>query len=299
MKEQKMIRFNTKTEKWEGLIDGVVVSSSTRKFIVERRMAQRGASNFAPASSLQINVSEKKKAEFSVAERFQFLEHFVKMVATGKSNALFISGPGGLGKTHTVLETMRKCGKKEISLGDYEGDFLFVRGFTTAKGMYRTLYENNGKTIIFDDADSSFKDVVGINLLKAALDSHEKRIISWYSETKDDTLPSSFEFIGRVIFISNFEMTKVPQPLVSRCMKVSLDMNTEEKVDRIAQVLQSKECATYLDASEKKEVIDFVKANADKFTDLNIRTAINLTKIRASTDNIAMFKRLALYNAMS
>ena len=35
-----------------------------------------------------------------------------------------------------------------------------VKGYSTAKGLYRTLFENNGMVIIFDDCDSILKDDV-------------------------------------------------------------------------------------------------------------------------------------------
>jgi hypothetical protein len=57
--------------------------------------------------------------------------------------------------------------------------FTQIKGFSTAKNMFRTLYENNGSTIIFDDCDSILKDAIAINILKAALDSYDKRVITW------------------------------------------------------------------------------------------------------------------------
>lgn len=295
------IRFNKKLGKWEGILDGEVVTRSKNENSVKRRMAKKSNEELF-ATDEAIEQADTVPSEFSVDERFEFLEHFVKMVARGQSNSLFVSGPGGLGKTHTVLETLKKCGKKEETLGDFEGDFITIKGYTTAKAMYRTLWENNGKIVIFDDADSSYKDVVGMNILKAALDSYDRRIVTWGAEGRgDDDLPSRFEFTGRVIFISNMSMERVPQALVSRSLKVSLDMNCEEKVSRIETVIKQKEFMPNVDKEIKVEVMNFIRENAKKFTDLNIRSAMNLVKIRNSmdSDEAKMFDKIALYNAIA
>jgi len=298
------IRYNRSFGKWEGLLDGRVVSRASSEEKVKRTLAKKGEPTFNVNTNSNVDFTiPEEKVHFSVTERFHFLEHFVKMVARGQSNALFVSGPGGLGKTHTIMETLKQCGKKEDAIGEIDGDFIVIKGFTTAKGMYRTLWENNGKIIVFDDADSSFRDLIGANILKGALDSSDKRVISWMAETRsqDDDLPSRFEFTGRVIFISNLVMSKVPQAIVSRCMKVSLDMNTEEKVDRIEMVMQERGFMQNVDFHIKMEVMNFIREHAVKFTDLNVRSAMNLVKIRNSMDQdeAKSFERVALYNAVA
>jgi replication-associated recombination protein RarA len=299
--ENVEIRYNKRFGKWEGVVDGRVVSRAATEQKVMNSLARKGLSIEVDDRQGSNFDFEQEKVKFSVNERFTFLEHFVKMVARGQSTALFISGPGGLGKTHTVMETLKQCGKTEDTIGEIDGDFIVIKGFTTAKGMYRCLFENNGKIIVFDDADSSFKDVIGINILKGALDSNEKRVISWMAETRsqDDDLPSRFEFTGRVIFISNLPMNKVPQALVSRCTKVSLDMTTEEKVDRIEMVMSEGGFMPNVDHYIKMEVMQFVRENSVKFTDLNVRSVMNLVKIRNSMDQdeAKMFSRVALYSA--
>lgn len=289
------VQFNSKKNKFEVIVDGEVLHRYSTKEKAESKLRE-----YVFDSSTK-PVSPVAK-EFSITERFEFLEHFVSMVARAQSHALFISGPGGLGKTHTVLETLKKNNKVEMSIGDFDGDYVIVKGFTTAKGMYRCLYENNGKIIIFDDADSSFKDVIGINILKAALDSNDKRVISWNAEFPDkEDLPNRFEFFGKVIFISNYTMDKVPQALVSRCMKVSLDMDTQEKVERIGHVMFESNFCGNVEKKLKQEVLDFIKTHADRFNDLNMRAALNLVKIRDSfgAHEVEKFNKVALYTAIA
>jgi hypothetical protein len=233
------------------------------------------------------------KVKFSVTERFQFIDQFVTLVGNRKLNSFILTGSGGLGKTHAVIEGLKKKGLKEDTIME-AGDFIFIRGYSTAKALYRTLWEQNGKVIIFDDADSVHKDPVGANILKAALGSENKRVISWGAEfPESESLPNRFEFRGRIVFISNLSQEQFPQALLSRSMKVDLTLNTAEKLERIRQVFDSID----IEATEKTEVLEFVDKYADLASDLNIRSCLNILKLKRDVgDN---WERLALYNFVS
>lgn len=230
---------------------------------------------------------------FSVTERFEFIDQFVTLVGNRKLNSFILTGSGGLGKTHAVIEGLKRKGLKEDTIME-EGDFIFIRGYSTAKALYRTLWEQNGKVIIFDDADSVHKDPIGANILKAALGSEDKRVISWGAEfPESESLPNRFEFRGRVVFISNLSQEQFPQALLSRSMKVDLTLNTEEKLERIKQVFADIDG----DVEEKAEVMQFIDKYADVASDLNIRSCLNILKLKRDIgDN---WERLALYNFVS
>jgi len=241
---------------------------------------------------MMIEVKEPK-VKFSVTERFEFIDQFVTLVGNRKLNSFILTGSGGLGKTHAVIEGLKRKGLKEDTIME-EGDFIFIRGYSTAKALYRTLWEQNGKVIIFDDADSVHKDPIGANILKAALGSEDKRVISWGAEfAESEELPNRFEFRGRIVFISNLSQEQFPQALLSRSMKVDLTLNTEEKLERIRQVFDDID----VELTEKTEVLEFVDQYADLASDLNIRSCLNILKLKRDIgDN---WQRLALYNFIS
>lgn len=295
---KSMIKFNDATGKFEGFIDGKMVSKSQSKKFVEKRLGLMGA---PVPKAVQESEPEVPKVQFGINERFEFIEQFVKMVAMGVSNSLIVAGPGGLGKTHTVTETLHSLGKKEMGIGDQTGDYIFVKGHSTAKALYRTLFENNGMTIIFDDCDSVFKDPIGANILKAALDSYDKRVISWNAEFSErEDLPNRFEFVGRVIFISNLSAGQMPQAILSRSLKCDVSMTMEEKVERIATVVMSDEFMPQYGKDVKKDVVAFIRENAAQASDLNIRTATMVAKIRYEMECVGGdWKRLALYTMVS
>jgi len=292
------VKFDSATKLWEGYIDGKRVCKSKRsKEYIEMRLNSMGA----PVAANAAVADESPKVVFGINERFDFIEQFVKMVAMGVSNSLIVAGPGGLGKTHTVTNTLTSMGKKEMGIGDIDGDYIFVKGHSTAKALYRTLFENNGKTIIFDDCDSVFKDPIGANILKAALDSYDKRVISWNAEFSErEDLPNRFEFVGRVIFISNLAVGQMPQAILSRSLKCDVTMTLEEKVERIATVVMSNEFMPQYNKAIKQDVVAFIRENAAQASDLNIRTATMVAKIRYEMEIIGGdWKRLALYTMVS
>src|ERR1700741_1185800 len=186
----------------------------------------------ATRTPAEVQVSTPR---WNVNQKFDFLGKLVHLVITEVNPSCVILGDGGLGKTYTVKHQLAKAGLREGI------DFEFFSGTATAAGLYRLLYENNGKLIVFDDCDAVLKDPTAINVLKAALDSYDVRKIAWISSLRVDGLPQSFEFTGRIIFISNLDMARIPEPIVSRSISIDLTMNAEEKLGRMEALLPSLE----------------------------------------------------------
>jgi hypothetical protein len=172
--------------------------------------------------------------------------------------------------------------------------FIVIKGYSTPKGLYRTLYENKNSIIVFDDCDSVLKDPVSLNLLKGALDSYSKRIISWRADIKDEDLPTTFEFKGRVVFISNMSISSLDQAIVTRSMAVDLTMTTNQKIERMHHLLGTGEFMPEFDKQEKQDAMALVESIKDTVKELSLRTLIQVTKIRKSNPN-GNWKKLAEY----
>lgn len=246
-------------------------------------------------------VSEK----FCINQRFGFVEKIVGMVATGVQPSTIITGQGGLGKTYTVMKTLQANGLKDFNeviqklpVGatiPMKTVYVTIKGYSTPKGLYRTLFENQNATIVFDDCDSILKDPVALNLLKGALDSYGKRIISWNAESfgKDDDLPRSFEFKGRVIFISNMDQDKIDQAIRSRSMMIDLSMTDDQKIDRMAHIAESEEFLPEYTTEIKADALALIREVKDQAKEISLRTLISVAKIRAA--NPHDYKDLATY----
>ena len=210
---------------------------------------------------------------FNINQRFNFLNKLTKMVIYDITPSLIVTGEGGLGKTHSVSEAITSTGLED-------DDYVFFKGYSTARGLYNTLYDNNGKLIIFDDCDSVLEDKVAVNILKSALDSYEKRTISWMAKmNKNDEYPQQFNFTGRIIFISNKSKEDMNEAILSRSLTVDLTMTPNDKIDRMSAILGSILPEYTLEA--KKEALDFLKTVKDEVS-LNMRMLIMVTKMRAT-----------------
>jgi hypothetical protein len=241
------------------------------------------------ATKESVDSAPVKESRFSINERFGFVSDMVAMLASGAQASVVVTGPGGLGKSFTVSQTLTALGFKDVSvLEDFAvgtvlktaKTFRVIKGYSTPKGLYRTLYENKDGVIVFDDCDSVLKDAVSLNLLKGALDSYSRRIISWRADIKDEDLPTSFEFKGRVIFISNLASSNIDQAIITRSMAVDLSMTNKQKIERMQHLLTSGEFMPEFDKTIKADAMSLIERLQDSVKELSLRTLIQVTKIR-------------------
>jgi hypothetical protein len=268
--------------KYVAVINGKTVKRSKKEhmdYVI--RKAQESTSDAVVA----------QESRFSINERFGFVSDMVTMLANGAQASVVVTGPGGLGKSFTVSKTLNACGFKDIStLDDFtvgtviktNKAFRVIKGYSTPKGLYRTLYENRDGVIVFDDCDSVLKDPVSLNLLKGALDSYSRRIISWRADIKDEDLPTTFEFKGRIVFISNLASTQIDQAIITRSMAVDLSMTRKQKIERMRHLLDSGEFMPEFDKVTKNDAMSLIDKLQDKVKELSLRTLIQVTKIRKS-----------------
>lgn len=288
------IRFNAKSGKFEGFFKGSLVKRTGDKKYLEKMLAKL-------ESDEKVASSAVRNEKFGINERFGFVEKLVNMVAAGVQPSAVITGEGGLGKTYTVTKTLEANGYKDITdLADFQVGsiintrkcFTMVKGYSTPKGLYRTLFENNKSIIVFDDCDAVLKDPVALNLLKGALDSYGKRVISWNADMKDEDLPRSFNFEGRVIFISNMNQESIDQAIRSRSMMIDLSMTSSQKIDRMEHIAALPEFMPEYDAKSKSDALALIRELKDEAKEISLRTLIAVTKIRASNKD---WKDLASY----
>lgn len=244
--------------------------------------------------------------EFTVSERFDLLEDLVRMVANGDAKSVLVSGEGGVGKTYTILKVLNEEGMVShhelvptytppISVEDDEGemtekavavmskpkgDYIVVKGYATAKSLYRLMHDHRDGMLVFDDCDSVLRDQTAVMLLKSALDSYEKRIVSWYAEGRDQDLPSSFEFTGSIVFISNMRLERIDEAVRTRCFTVDVSMSKAQRVERMEAVLDKVMPA--VDLNLKLEALALLKENLEAARSVNFRALMNVITIRNS-----------------
>ena len=225
--------------------------------------------------------------DISINQKFDLLNKLTNMVIDGITPSLIITGEGGLGKTYLVQKAIKDKGLYEI-------EWAHFKGYSTARGLYNTLYDNNGKLIIFDDCDSVLEDKVALNILKSALDSYETRTISWMAKmNKNDEYPQQFNFTGQIIFISNKSRSAIDGAILSRSLTVDLTMTSDEKIERMSHILEN--VLPEYPIEVKSDALEFIKEYKD-VANLNLRTLIMVSKMRLANKD---WKEMAKYMILS
>jgi hypothetical protein len=247
----------------------------------------------------ELEVAQETDAEIleRLAERFAILDEMTKAVKTGDVRAMIVSGPPGVGKSYGVEAVLNKEGLFD-TLAERKPKFEVVKGAMSAIGLYAKLYEfsNKGNVIVFDDCDSILLEELSLNILKGALDSSERRFISWNTDSRllrSEGIPDRFEFCGAAIFITNIKFEHVRSKklrdhlnaLESRCHYIDLQMDTQrEKILRIRQVVNDAGMLDRysFDKGVKEELLKFVDDNKDKLRELSLRMVLKLADLRKS-----------------
>ena len=210
--------------------------------------------------------------KISINKRFDILQDLTTLVTRRIMPSLVVTGGPGNGKSHTIIKTIQENGLIESD------NYVVFKGYSTARGLYNTLYDHNGKLIVFDDCDSVLEDKTSLNILKSALDSYDKRTISWMAKLgKSDEYPNQFDFTGRIIFISNKDKSDMDDAILSRSLSVDLSMTGDEKIQRMSHVLP--QILPDLDMKVKQDALDFLRENKDNES-VNLRSLIMVSKIR-------------------
>lgn len=231
-----------------------------------------------------------------LAERFKVLEEMTKAVKAGTVRAMIVTGPPGVGKSFGIEHVLSKDDLFN-KLAARKPKYEIVKGAMSALGLYCKLYEfaDDNSVIVFDDCDSILLDELSLNILKGALDSSERRWISWNTDSRllrSEGIPDRFEFKGAAIFITNIKFETIKSKklrdhltaLESRCHYIDLQMDTaREKILRIKQIVGEGMLDRYeFEEDEQQEVLDYIVNNKDRLRELSLRMVLKIADLRKS-----------------
>ena len=231
-----------------------------------------------------------------LGERFDILTEMTKAVKSGDVRAMIVSGPPGVGKSFGVEAVLQKDGLFD-TLAERKPKYEVVKGAMSSIGLYAKLYEHSDAkhVVVFDDCDSILMEDLSLNILKGALDSSERRFISWNTDSRllrSEGIPDRFEFKGAAIFITNIKFEHVRSKklrdhldaLESRCHYIDLQMDTNrEKLLRIKQIVGQGMLDRYeFEQIQKDEVVEFITLNQDKLRELSLRMVLKIADLRKS-----------------
>jgi hypothetical protein len=254
----------------------VIVSDGTHGWDIPISKVRRPS--FACTSQDSSMITELDS--FPAAERTDFLCRLTDMVVQRVAPSLIVAGDPGIGKTWNVRDRFDRAG---MILGE---DYYMVKGRIMGLGLYKLLYQMNGKIILFDDSDSVFEDKNSQNILKAALDSYDERLISWHTSAPErEGLPRCFMFTGAAIFITNKDICKIDSAVADRSFRMNFTMNNSEVLDRIGQILPKMDLKMPLTKEPvpmvvREEVLNCLEDMQDSISKISFRTFIQAIRIR-------------------
>ena len=229
-------------------------------------------------------------------ETFEILGEMTKAVASNTVKGLVVSGPAGIGKSHTVETTLHDTLDMLGKLTGQGQMYEVISGGISAAVLYEKLWEyrDESQVLVFDDCDGVLYDEDSLNVLKAALDSKKTRRISWntrslHLERKD--IPNSCEYKGGVIFITNVKFDQIKsarignhlEAIVSRCHYMDIGIDTaREKLLHIRNVVErSNMLGSYgFDENTKAEVMDYINAHSKQLRELSLRMVLKIADLR-------------------
>ena len=244
----------------------------------------------------QTPVKEKVETDEQIIERlrerFEILDEMTQGSIDGIVRGMVVTGPPGVGKSYGVEKVIEKNSMFD-KLADKPVRFGTEKGAASAIGLYQLLYRyaDPGSVLVLDDCDSILFDEVSLNLLKAALDSGKKRMISWNTESsalRREGVPEKFEFCGSIIFITNlkFDTTrgKIKDHLaaiMSRCHYLDLTMDTmRDKMLRVKQIVRDGMLSEYkLSEKDELNIVNFMEDNKNKLREVSLRMVTKLADL--------------------
>lgn len=244
----------------------------------------------------------------SYKEALKDLRSLVVALVKGVSNALFVYGIGGTGKTTVVEKTLN-----DLGLNDGDGYFQ-VAGTASVPVIYQSLYNNRKGIVLFDDCDAVLRNEDGRNIIKGATDTKKIRKISylkkaaWLFDPNKEQLPedqvgiekfpNSFQFEGRIIFISNLQLEELdPDGAIrTRALIIGVNPTTDELINFMQEILDNirLEGDLQLDHATRLEALELIK-NSKRQSDLSLRKLVRTMNMAAS--GIPNWKNLALLYA--
>lgn len=282
------------TEQGDGKVHAVIngndrmVWVNRGDFYYEGEGSDRLNENTAAFSEPKVEA-EKTDEELrdGINKRFSVMNKMATGVIHGTIRSLIISGAPGIGKTYTLERRLERAAN--------EGRIKYsaVRGKCSPIGLYMKLYEmrNEKDVLVLDDVDV-FSNEDYLNVLKAALDTSEKRIITWGTAStylEDADIPTEFEFKGSVIFITNADIaseiergTKIAphlSALQSRSIYLDLGVHTNREIMvRVEDVIRNTRMMQKrgLSPSQTELALAYLKDNVNRLRSVSLRTALYL-----------------------
>ena len=292
-----------------GSLDIAKEGAKVRINVAENHFEQTGelAGNFhAPKgkeTEEEIVLEETDEQTIArISKTFKFIETLAAAAQNNDIRALIISGPAGIGKSYGVEMTLERMNLTKTLRVPGSENYDMITGGTSPIGLYIRLWENRrpGNVLVFDDCDAALWDQDQLNLLKAAMDTKQKRKICWMKESNslkgaadggDEDIPNDFLFEGSIIFLTNLKFDNMRSKKIAAHLEAImsrvhyLDLCLDSRREQLLRVKQVVGEGMLDDRNLGKEledkVVNYVYDNVDYLFELSLRTVLKVADLAA------------------
>ena len=273
--------------------NGAAVSVQTAHFFMTPT-GKQFASELKVGDEVNTVDGVTKIAAIAVGQETEFYD-----IEVDSAEHTFLSADGiehhNTGKTQNVEDELHAAGKSDGN------GYVKITGSASTSGIYRLMFQNRKEIMLFDDSDGALADQDSRNLFKAASDTKKIRKISWqksgggyvdaddydYENPDQDKLPRTFEFTGKIIFISNLPLSKLDPDgaLRTRGFVVNIDPTNQEIFDFMAKICGKigLDVDYKLGMDQRIQVVDWLRQKKIQEKTANLRSLVRGLNIFAGT----------------
>ena len=248
--------------------------------------------------------SDLKRLDDNYRQPDLFIRNMAK--DSDKFRALILQGPPGVGKTYSVEQSLKTHAK---------GRYQLINGMITNLSLYGSLYRasKKGHILFLDDCDNFLKDVTGVNILKAAMDTKPNREIHWESSSHLLTLlgiPNKFKFNGSVILNTNIGYDNCNQKFITRlsalkdrALNITISDNDPDRLfKQVCYMVLVQDMLSHHNFTndEKNMLLEWIDCNRKFIPRISLRTIIKLSNIySADKSNWALMAEQGLLGGVT
>lgn len=220
-------------------------------------------------------LSEEDRRNYDeFQKKLQLVRDRTTGVARGYATGFFLDGPGGVSKTFTVVEELRRMNV----------NYRLSNSRMTGRGLFDLLEQFPDCVHVLEDVESMMNDKMAIGVLRSALWGHRKaglagasqRWITWNAFG----MQREILFTGGLILIGNRPMTHLPEieALKTRvpCLRLQPGDDELKAMMRLIALQPFAHDDRTLDEQERCEVCEFVIAQSVSLhRPLDLRLLVN------------------------
>lgn len=220
-----------------------------------------GPATLAVGPDRPLRLSDQDRDRLAALEgKFQLVRDFTAGVALRYTNGFFLHGPGGCGKSHTVIGELRRL---KVSHRVYNSRM-------SGRGLFDALASAPDSVFVLEDMEQVVGDKPALGVLRGALWGQrpdggrgpQERVVTWSTHGKQEAV----FFTGGIILIGNRPPGDLPELRAAKTRVASMHLHVTD--DEVAALMRGVALEGYrdgdreLDPSECLEVAEYVVAES-------------------------------------